>query len=49
MGVFPSHSLISSEEHRPIIFRNRMLRRMSGPKREKVTGRLEKTAIAGAS
>ena len=36
-------SLILREEHRLRVFENRVLRRIFGPKRDKVTGGVEKT------
>jgi hypothetical protein len=40
--VFETWSLISREEHRVRVFQNRVLRRLFGPKRDKVTGDLRK-------
>jgi hypothetical protein len=37
-------SLILREEHRLRVFENRVLRRIFGPKRDDVTGRVQKTA-----
>ena len=37
-------SLISSEEHRLRVFENRVLRRIFGPKKDEITGLVEKIA-----
>jgi hypothetical protein len=42
-------SLTLRKEHKLRVFENRVLRRIFGPKRDGVTGRVEKTPLLGAA
>jgi hypothetical protein len=44
LSGFETWSLILREEQRLRVFENRVLRRIFGPKRDKVTGEMEKTS-----